>query len=168
MEYNETLLAIAGLAVTLSGFASLATAVRARRDHQLRTLDTFRLRSMLEVALHTTAFALFPLPFVQTSPVDSLVWRTLSGISFVSVSIHFVYTRHKVRTKGLSELRLRARAVPMALSVVTILLSLGNAAGLSGPYAFQVYLSGLVLGLVVSALAFLTVAHSILEPLPEP
>lgn len=161
MQYSETLLTIAELAVALAGFASLVSVIGRRQDERSRAIDSFRLQSMLEVALRYAALALVPLPFLQLAATSPMVWRLSSGLYLVSTVIYGVFRTRRARALEVvaSERWLIISAA--VLTSVASLINLANVFGLGGSDAFSLYLASLILGLGVTGLIFLSVAASV-------
>ena len=159
MEYRDTLLTIAEIAVALAGFASIVTVVAHRADNRSRIADVARLRLMLEVALRNAGFAVLPLPFLQLAPSDPAVWRISSGLYLVAALVHGVI---RLRSQGDLSPRWFTISVQVLLAM-TAIASLANVLGLGGASAFSLYLASLLIGLSVAGLAFLTVVVSALS-----
>ena len=157
MEYSDTLLTIAELAVALAGFASLVSVIGRRRNDASRVADSFRLRMMLEVSFRNAAFALLPLPFLQIVPSDPIVWRISSGLYLVATAGHVIF---RLRTNEVPGERSLSHPM-LVLFAFTIVASVANVLGLGGPHAFSLYLANLLLGLAAAGLSFLSVAASV-------
>jgi len=164
VDYSGTLLTIAELGVALAGFASLVSVIGRRGDDKSRTIDSFRLRSMLEIALRTVALALVPLPFLQFASSDPTLWRLSSVLALVSTAVVFRNSIRRARSvEGIFGERTLIVSIA-ALSLIGVLSHLANALGLGGSNAFSLYLGGLLLSLGISGLLFLSVASSVLRP----
>lgn len=158
MEYRDTLLTIAEIAVALAGFASIVSVIAQRTEDESRVADSYRLRLMLEVALRNAGFAVLPLPFLPVFASDPMVWRAASGLYLVAALVHGLIRLKTQRLVGPSWFTLCAQ-VFLALTAIT---SVANVVGLGGAHAFSLYLASLFFGLTVSGLAFLAVAASAL------
>jgi len=99
LEYRETLLTIAELAVALAGFASLVSVIGGRPNDASRVSASLRLRAMLEIALRNAVFALLPLPFLQFAPSDPVVWRISSGVYVAATAGHFLLRLRWISSK---------------------------------------------------------------------
>jgi len=157
VEYNDTLLTIAEIAVALAGFASLVSVIDRRRDDSSRAVDSLRLRMMLEVALRNAALALLPLPFLPLAPSDPIIWRIASGLYLVITAAHAFFRM------GPGEAVLSTRWIRVSqqsLLSISLLACLSNVLGLGGSNAFSIYLASLLLGLTAAGLLFLAVAAS--------
>lgn len=159
MQYNDTLLTIAELAVALAGFASLVSVLGQRQDKGSRALDSFRLQAMLEMALRNAAFALIPLPFLQTGASDPTIWRILSGVYLLAMVSHagFQIYRGHALVWGASWLKVSL----VSLTLISAVASAANILGLGGSHAFSLYLAALLVGLGFAGLLFLSVASSV-------
>jgi hypothetical protein len=119
---------------------------------------------MLEMALRYAAFALVPLPFLQSAPADPLVWRVSSGLYLVSTALYATLSIKRARAhEGIGDQRGAISAV-MGFTFISVLVNVANVFGLGGPNAFSLYLGALVLGLASAGLLFLSVAASVFRP----
>ena len=158
MEHRDTLLTFAEIAVALAGFTGLVSVIgrRERREASLRT-DWFRLRMMLEVALRNATFALLPIPFLDLTLSDTLIWRIASGVYLLAVPAHILFRLRQSNAAGIE----RAMSVPsLGLLPLSLLACLANVIGLGGPHAFSLYLLSLLLGLITAGMLFVSVAGS--------
>ena len=164
MDHTSTLLAIAELAVALAGFASLISVIGRRTDDRARAIDSFRLRTMLEMALRYAAFALVPLPFLQIAPAEPLVWQASSGLYLVSTAVYGTLSIKRARAhEGMTDRRWAIGPV-MGLTSISLLVNIANVLGLGGSNAFSLYLGALLVGLASAGLLFLSVVASVFRP----
>jgi hypothetical protein len=158
LEYRDTLLTIAEIAVALAGFASIVSVIAQRPEGESRDADSHSIRLMLEVALRNAGFAVLPLPFLQVFPADPAVWRAASGFYLVAALVHGLSRLKSQRLFGPRWFTLCAQS----FLAMTAAVSVANILGLGGANAFSLYLSSLLFGLTVSGLAFLAVTASAL------
>ena len=112
---------------------------------------------MLEVALRNATFALLPIPFLDLTLSDTLIWRIASGVYLLAVPAHILFRLRQSNAAGIE----RAMSVPsLGLLPLSLLACLANVIGLGGPHAFSLYLLSLLLGLVTAGMLFVSVAGS--------
>jgi hypothetical protein len=155
VDQAETLVGVAQLAVSLAGFASLVSLLGRRDDERSRAAGARRLRAMLEVSLRNAAFAVLPLPFLESAPSETAVWRVASGLYLVAVGAYIVLLRR--REGGFPYERWLLR-VTLGTLGLTGLASAANVLGLAAERAFSLYLANLLLGLVSAGFTFLSFA----------
>jgi len=158
VEYRDTLLTIAEIAVALAGFASIVSMIARRAEDESRVADSHRIRLMLEVALRNAGFAVLPLPLLPVFPSDPVVWRAASGFYLVAALVHGLVRLKPQRLIGPRWFTFCAQS----FLAMTVVVSLANVLGLGGANAFSLYLASLLFGLSVSGLAFLAVTASAL------
>lgn len=153
MDQADTLLTIAELGVALAGFASIVTVIGRRQS----VVVGAPLRVMLEVALRNAAFALLPLPFLQSLPSDPIVWRVGSGLYLIAVGLHYLFRVRRANTVSERWLNVSGQI----LVALTAVAGVANVLGLAGSDAFSLYLANLLLGLGASGLYFLSVIATV-------
>lgn len=158
MEYRDTLLTIAEIAVALAGFASIVSVIAQRAEGESRDADSHRIRLMLEVALRNAGFAVLPLPLLPAFPSDPIVWRAASGLYLAAALFHGLTRLKPQRLLGPRWFTFCAQS----FLALTAAVSVANILGLGGANAFSLYLASLLFGLAVSGLAFLAVTASAL------
>jgi hypothetical protein len=155
VERADTLIGVAEIAVSLAGFASLVSLLGRRGDERSRAAGARRLRGMLEVSLRNAAFALLPLPFLESALSETAVWRVASGLYLVAVLAYLALLRRREGGFPYERWLLRVTLVTLGL---TVLASGANVFGLGGERAFSLYLANLLLGLVTAGFTFLSFA----------
>jgi hypothetical protein len=93
------LLSIAGLGVSLTGFAGLVAALR--RGAQWKPLDVYRLRQIPEMGLATTILALSSVPLSETVGSSATAIRVASAAGFAFALIHSIALLLRARTMRL-------------------------------------------------------------------
>jgi hypothetical protein len=154
---------MAELAVSLAGFASLVSVIGRRGDDRSRVVDSFRLRTMLEMALRYAALAIVPLPFLHDAPSDAGIWRVSSGLYLLSTALYAVLATKRMRSyegMGMTDDRW-VQVSTIGLASVSVVVNLANILGLGGSHAASLYVGALVLGLGNAGLLFLSVAASV-------
>ena len=158
MDYSDTLLTLAELAVALSGFSSLVSILDRHPDPASRAEARNHLQMMLEIGLRNAGFAVIPIPLLAGGVAGPGVWRTMSALYLAAMLGHIVSQRKRgylTRLSHGSELR----AVLIAIPVISGMTSGVNAIGLGGRHSFSLYIASLILGLAFAGLLFLLVAR---------
>jgi hypothetical protein len=94
LDYSETLIGIAEIAVALAGFTGVAVAFRSRDHAGWHPGDRLRLNFLLEASLTAVGFALLTLVLLYQFPesissawaISSLLWAIVMPISLISSS----------------------------------------------------------------------------------
>ena len=163
MDYSETLLTIAELAVALAGFAGLITVIGRDRHSKSTVADALRLRMMLELALTAAAFALLPLPFIRPEIYEPELWRLASGIHIIAGIGITGFGVYRYRTVGPDPDPRSISVSVSGLAAIAIFVNLYNVLGVDAANAFYLYLASLLLSLGVAGLKFIAVAGSIFD-----
>jgi len=158
VDHSDTLLTIAELGVALAGFATLVTVIARHRNGHTPAIG-LRLINLLEVALRNVAFAVLPLPFLESFASNSNMWRVGSGLYLVVVWVHYIF---RIPGTGVVTERWHGISIWVLLGA-TSLVAIANVFGLAGSNAFSLYIANLLLGLAVSGLHFLSVANGVLR-----
>ncbi len=158
------LLTLAEISVAFAGFSALVTVLGTRDAEGDPRLDSFGLRSLVEVSLVVAAFSLFPLIPHKLAVSEPMVWR-ISGAGYLVVQLvgsisswrRFRPLRH-LRTSGD---RVTERVVwPFVLTSYAALLTVSL-----GPYPAAnsaLYFTALFSNLLIAGLLFMRVASSVL------
>ena len=81
MEYFETLIGIASLAIALAGFSGVVVAFGSRRQGAWLPGDRLRLGFLIEASFTATGFSLISLVLLYSIPeTPSQAWRISSGL----------------------------------------------------------------------------------------
>jgi hypothetical protein len=163
MDHIDILLTIAQLAVALAGFASLVSVIGRHGDERSRAVDSFRLRTMLEMTLRYAALAIVPLPFLQVASSATGIWRVSSGLYLASTVLYAVLAARRMRSYegGLFAADRWVQVSTIGVASISVLINLANVFGLGGSNAASLYIGGLVLGLGNAGVLFLSVAASV-------
>lgn len=124
------LFSIAGLSLSLAGFAGLVAAFK--RGAPLRPIDAFRLRELPEMALATTFLAVLSMPLADAIGSASIAIQVASGLAILFTAAHVLRLVARVRDMGIDQGSGRNVLVTGANFLIfgagAISLSLGSAA----------------------------------------
>jgi hypothetical protein len=158
MEFSDTLLTLAELAIALAGFSSLFSVLDRHPDPASRRRARADLQMMLEIGLRNATFAVVPIPLLAAGLAGPPLWRTMSALYLAAMLGHIAYQRRRGDLEILSH-RSDLRPFLVALPTVSGIASAANVVGLGGPHAFAFYIASLILGLSFAGLLFLAVAR---------
>lgn len=161
------LLAIATIAITFVGFASIVVVFRQAQGSSLDGIHIFLVRFFIEMGLIVTGFSLLPIFLSVWGLPVSLVWSYSSAV-FAVVHVGYVvllFQRRRRVTAGASSLGSNLLLILISLGVDVSLVS--NAIGWPfaaniGPYALAV-----TWGLIVAGLFFVQTLSAFLEQPPQ-
>jgi len=147
MDHQETLLAIAQIALGLAGFGGVFVAVGRSHDATRRPADTYRLVLLLCMALATLVLALLPVALEALGLAAPGLWRVANGLQAGVLAVLLAVFR-RWRKRHLEEIRHGeaplVAAIIWILSVGTLGAQAASAAGLLQARAAGVFLAGLV------------------------
>ena len=127
MDWRDTLLTIAEVAIAITGFSGLI-GVFARREHlQSLSSEVFKLRWMLDYSLATLFASLVPFLVFSADVSEPAAWRASSTVVLTAGAIYLLANREMIsrmaRQPGL------AGAIFAAGDVLLVVLLLLNALG---------------------------------------
>ena len=155
MPADGYLFSIAGLSASLAGLAGLVAGLR--RGSDLRALDAFRLRQIVEFAFANVILALVAAPIAELLGDDALALRILGLVGAIYVAATFALLRvRSLRTNVIWTRGWRLAAV--LLGAIAVLLGLAVAVAPSGAL-FELLLVAL---LARPMLAFLLVLQELM------
>lgn len=156
MDSNESLLGLAGVAVSLAGFSGLVVAIRTSASARWQPRDIWSLGWMLGASMGALFLALLPVLLSSFSWPEERIWTVAScamALFMIALStLLAVYDRRLSRHRHPA----RVRYFP-SLALCLFLgcggLALASAAGWPPELRAGVFMLGLFVSLLVSALA---------------
>lgn len=163
MPQAELLLTIAQIGMALAGFAGLVTLLGRTAPEDRPRLDEIRFRSMVELSLALSAFALLPFVPDQLGAAPEASWRIASALYAAGAAVFLAHgVRRNRRTTGVV---LVAGGVTAALIATCGLVALGLALDAFGAFSGAesgVYVAALFVHFLATAFFFLRLLYGAL------
>jgi hypothetical protein len=149
------LFSIAGLSLSLAGFAGLVAAFK--RGSPLRPIDAFRLRELPEMALATTFLAILTTPLADAIGNATIAIQVASGLAILFTVLHVLRLVARLRDMGIGQSSDRNLLVTAANFLIfgagAISLALGSAAAYEWLLVFMLARPMLAFVLVLTEVA---------------
>jgi hypothetical protein len=157
MEAFETLRSLSEVAIALAGFTGIVAVLGRRAGGRWSPLEWLRLRMLLETSLAVVFLSLFPVLLHQLEMLQDLIWRVGNGVQalvhLAGIVLLYLRFRKLDASQWPSEERWLASAL-VPISMMIVLFQGSVAFGNLAPYAFFLFLLGLVYLLGIAALHF--------------
>ena len=130
MDYPETLIGLAEIAVSLAGFTGVVVAFRSSSHGSWHAGDRLRLSFLLESSLTAAGFSLLTLVLLHLFPLShSIAWTTGSSLwaLFMPWSLYSSHRRIKVSQQNHGDVDQFANRLVLSVFCVLILVQIGNA-----------------------------------------
>ncbi len=95
LDFPQTLIGVAELAVALAGFTGVVVALASRNEGGWHPGDQLRLIFLLEAGLTAAGFALLTLVLLHISPTSTSVAWTVGSLLWALFMIHSLYSSHR-------------------------------------------------------------------------
>ena len=151
-EWRDVLLAIAEIAIAITGFSGLIGILARRERLERSSIEFFRLRWMLEYSLFALGLSLLPFLVFSAGLSDQSSWRLSSGLAFAGFVFYLPANR-----AFLSDFVKRATALERVMAwgdLAFILVLAENALGLPFAPNELAYLGAVYWNLFGAALGF--------------
>lgn len=163
MPHPDLMLTIAQIGMALAGFAGLVTLLGRPGPEVSARLDELRFRSMIELSLTLSAFALLPFVPEELGASDAASWRIASGVYALGALAFLAYSvQRNRRTMGRV---LVSGGVTAALFAIGGVLLIGLALDALGAFSdveSGVYLAALFVHFLAAAFFFIRLLYGAL------
>jgi hypothetical protein len=162
LDQSDILFSIAEIGATLAGFAALA-GVLGNRGSRNATQNFANLWIVVLISLALTFFSLVPVVVAEFGISTFAVWRLSSAIFLLLMTLALALgMRHIIRPA--SVINWFGKAIVIPLVGLTDVLLLGNAIGISEPYAAAWFLSVLIFYLALAGVNFILLLTAAFMP----
>ena len=162
MQQSDLLLTTAQIGMALAGFASLVTLLGRAEPHADARLNEIRFRSMMELSLTLSVFALLPFIPIELRLTEADAWRVASGIYSIAALAFLLHSLR--RNRGTMGRVLIAGGVTAALFAVcgalTVILAL-DASGSFHEREAGVYFTALFFHFLAAAFFFIRLLYGV-------
>lgn len=156
MDINDLLIGLAGVAVSLAGFSGLVVAIRTSASARWQPRDIWSLSWMLGASIGALFLALLPVLLSSFALLEEQTWTITTGVMalfMISLAMTMAVYDRRLKRRGHSA---RVRGFPglvLSLYLGCGGLALAAAVGLLPGVRIGLVILGLIVSLLVSALA---------------